>query len=70
MKFISNLKSLAFWVVGLSLIVWNAVWGPESLATFTVGLTLCGIPAVAKLDNLIKVIPKNSNNSPEKEEKT
>jgi len=70
MKFISTLKSLAFWVVGLSLIVWNAVWGPESLATFTVGLTLCGIPAVAKLDNLIKVIPKKANDSPEKEEKT
>jgi len=62
-------KSLAFWIVGLGLIVWNAVWGPESLATFTVGLTLCGIPAVAKLDNLIKILPSKIIRPPEEEEK-
>ena len=59
MKFPSELriKSLAFWVVGLGLIVWNAVWGPASLATSAVGLTLCGIPAAVKLDRLLKVLP-------------
>lgn len=42
-----------FIVVGLGIIIWNAVWGTAAIPTFIVGLTLCGlVPAVA-LDELI-----------------
>lgn len=61
-----KIKSASFWLVGLGLIIWNAVWGPESLATSAIGLTLCGIPTAIKLDRILKVNPAKDP-EPEKE---
>lgn len=62
-----RVKSALFWIVGLGLIVWNAVLGPAALATFAVGLTLCGIPGVVKLDQLLKVPGLLAADEPKKE---
>jgi len=42
-----------FIIVGLGIIIWNAVWGNQSLPTFIVGLTLCGLVPAVSLDELI-----------------
>lgn len=52
-----RVKSSLFWLVGLGLIIWNAVWDDQNAATFTVGLVLCGIPATLRLDRLSKMLP-------------
>jgi len=39
-------------IVGLSLLVWNAVWGPASGLIFTVCLVLVGIPQTLSVDKV------------------
>jgi hypothetical protein len=39
-------------VVGLGLLVWNAVWGPQSGLIFTVCLILVGVPQTLNVDKV------------------
>lgn len=49
-----RLRTVILLCVGLFILVWNAIFGNQNMATYVVGLMLCGFPIVLNLDNLIR----------------
>ena len=50
-------RTVVLLCVGLFILIWNAMFGNQSMATYVVGLMLCGFPIVLNLDNLIRPAP-------------
>lgn len=53
----ASVRTSVLLIVGIGLLIWNAVFGTQNAATFVVGLMLCGFPLVLNLDNLIRASP-------------
>ena len=49
-----RMRTVVLLFVGLFILVWNAIFGNQNMATYVVGLMLCGFPIVLNLDNLIR----------------
>ena len=49
-----RLRTVILLCVGLFILIWNAIFGNQNMATYVVGLMLCGFPMVLNLDNLIR----------------
>lgn len=49
-----RVRAVVLLCVGLFILIWNALFGNQNMATYVVGLMLCGFPLVLNLDNLIR----------------
>lgn len=52
-KSLFRLTSKQFlFVVGVCIIIWNAVWGDHNIPTFIAGFTACGLVPAISLDEM------------------